>query len=88
MVDTYLLATRYRAQGLPDLIMDGMREYHRNHTIRFALLGYALQHHDDENDLQQGEAVEGASPAPLNDPMRCRMITYLVHQVSAAMKAD
>ena len=88
MIDTYLLATRYRAQDLPDLNTDGIREYHRTHTIRFEFIGYALDRHGEESNLRHGDAVDGASPGPLNDPMRCRIITHLVYQVAFAMNTD
>lgn len=80
LLDAYLLATRYRAQGLPDLIMDSVRQYIRGKVVRFDLLDYAMEQHASELDQQQDRTQHGPT-LPLDRPENCKIIIYLIHQI-------
>lgn len=75
--DVYLLATKYKAHGLPDLIMDSVRQYCSRKRIGFNFLDHALKRHTLEVGQRQ-EQTEGRTPPPLNLPQDCRIIIYLI----------
>ena len=79
-LDTYLLATRYKAFSLLDRIMDGVRQYPLGKVVKFEFLTYALDRHTIHLNQQPPQVVGGA-PRPLGLPQNCKIIIYLIDKI-------
>jgi len=79
LLDAYLLATRYRAHGLLDLITDSVREFTMENVIGFELLDSTIWRHTLEL-VQQRRLAHVVAPLPLHRPENCKVNIYLVQK--------